>query len=121
MTRYPLDTQVCYMNISLLRPEDHFTLALVKPEHINYTGPEDILEYYLQSHSVSYGFFAEDMEGVSVKVVFKRNIFSHFMTVYVPTVLIILVSYLTTFFNNQKWFGHIITINLTVSGNTLVG
>ena len=55
------------------------------------------------------------MKGVSVKVVFKRNIFSHFMTVYVPTVLIILVSYLTTFFNNQKWFGHIITINLTVS------
>ena len=46
---------------------------------------------------------------------FKRTIFSHFMTVYVPTVLIILVSYLTTFFNNQKWFGHIITINLTVS------
>ena len=36
------------------------------------------------------------------------------MTIYIPTLLIIMVSYLTTFFNNSKWFGHIITINLTV-------
>jgi len=35
------------------------------------------------------------------------------MTIYVPTLLIMVVSYLTTFFNNSKWFGHIITINLT--------
>jgi len=113
LTWYPLDSQVCYMNISLLRQEDQFTLKLLKPELVNYTGPKDLLEYGFKSISVSDAVFADGMEGVSVKIIFKRNIFSHFMTVYVPTVLIILVSYLTTFFNNQKWFGHIITINLT--------
>ncbi len=43
-----------------------------------------------------------------------RMILSQMMTVYVPTLLIMTVSYLTTFFNNRQWFGHIITINLTV-------
>jgi len=44
-----------------------------------------------------------------------RMILSQMMTVYVPTLLIMTVSYLTTFFNNRQWFGHIITINLTVA------
>ena len=35
------------------------------------------------------------------------------MTIYIPTTLIVIVSYLTTFFSNRQWFGHIITINLT--------
>ena len=47
------------------------------------------------------------------KLILKRNIFSPIMTIYIPTTLIVIVSYLTTFFSNRQWFGHIITINLT--------
>jgi hypothetical protein len=53
--------------------------------------------------------------GVVVQFELGRMILSQMMTVYVPTLLIMTVSYLTTFFNNRQWFGHIITINLTVS------
>jgi hypothetical protein len=52
--------------------------------------------------------------GVVVQFELGRMILSQMMTVYVPTLLIMTVSYLTTFFNNRQWFGHIITINLTV-------
>jgi hypothetical protein len=51
---------------------------------------------------------------VVVQFELGRMILSQMMTVYVPTLLIMTVSYLTTFFNNRQWFGHIITINLTV-------
>ena len=42
-----------------------------------------------------------------------RTFTNEIMTIYVPTFLIMAVSYLTTFFDNKLWFGHIITINLT--------
>ena len=115
---YPFDTQICFMNISLLKPEDQFTLQLVKPDDIPFNGSHDLTEYNFMEATVDNGTFEDGMRGVSVKIFFKRNIFSQIMTIYVPTTLIMVVSYLTTFFNNRQWFGHIITINLTVSDST---
>ena len=102
------------MNVSLLKTEDHLTLQLIHPEKIFYMGTKDLSEYAFLRATVDNGTFEDGMRGVSVKISFKRNIFSQIMTIYVPTTLIMIVSYLTTFFNNRQWFGHIITINLTV-------
>ena len=112
---YPFDTQICFMNISLLRMEDQYTLHLEHSPDIKYVGPKELSEYIFHSAEVSNGSFEDKMKGVSIKIFLKRNILSQIMTIYVPTTLIMIVAYLTTFFNNRQWFGHIITINLTVS------
>ena len=94
--------------------DKHIT-QLVAPGLVGYLADEAWAEYDFIETSVTNATFSDGMEGVSIKLVFQRKIFSLFMTVYIPTNLIVFVSYLTTFFNNKQWFGHIITINLTVT------
>ena len=80
----------------------------------NMTGAKEVEEYSFTNTEVSNQTFEDGMVGICVKLSFKRNIFGAIMTIYIPSTLIVFVSYLTTIFNNKQWFGHIITINLTV-------
>ena len=94
--------QTCYMNISI---EDQNFLQL---------GDREAEEYIFTETIVTSETFIDGKEGICVEIKFKREIIGAFMTIYIPTTLIVFVSYLTTIFNNKQWFGHIITINLTV-------
>ena len=116
---YPFDTQICHFNISMCLHEDQHISELIPPENIQFLGSEDFAEYNYVETAVTKETFRDGMVGISVKLVFQRKIFSLFMTIYIPTNLIVFVSYLTTFFNNKQWFGHIITINLTVTTLTI--
>ena len=108
---WPFDTQHCTMNISV---EDQNFLQLAHPDLIEWVGETEVDEYRFTTTKVSNETFEDKMLGICVKFTFKRNIFGAIMTIYIPSTLIVFVSYLTTIFNNKQWFGHIITINLTV-------
>ena len=99
------------MNISV---EDQNFLQLAHPDLIEWVGETEVDEYRFTTTKVSNETFEDKMLGICVKFTFKRNIFGAIMTIYIPSTLIVFVSYLTTIFNNKQWFGHIITINLTV-------
>ena len=108
---YPFDLQSCKMNISA---EDQNFLQLTHPGVIEWVGATEIDEYNFTATRVTNETFEDGEVGICVKFSFKRNIFGAIMTIYIPSTLIVFVSYLTTIFNNKQWFGHIITINLTV-------
>ena len=110
---YPFDTQICHINITMCQTEDESVMELIAPEFIDYVA-DDVAEYTFLGTSVTNDTISDTMTGVSITLVFQRKIFSMFITIFIPTILIVFVSYLTTFFNNKQWFGHIITINLTV-------
>ena len=103
--------QTCYMNISI---EDQNFLQLVHPGPVTWLGDREAEEYIFTETIVTSETFIDGKEGICVEIKFKREIIGAFMTIYIPTTLIVFVSYLTTIFNNKQWFGHIITINLTV-------
>ena len=107
---YPFDTQNCRMNISV---EDQNFLQLTHPGLIQWIGAKEVEEYRFTDTKVSNETFEDGEMGICVRFRFKRNIFGAIMTIYIPSTLIVFVSYLTTIFNNKQWFGHIITINLT--------
>jgi len=111
---YPFDTQICSMNFSLLKEDDAYLLEMMKPESIPNNIPGEVSQYYMKTVTVAYANMTNSTtKGIVVSFTMGRMIISQLMTVYIPTALIMIVSYLTTFFNNSKWFGHIITINLT--------
>ena len=110
---YPFDTQICHINITMCQSEDESVMELIAPQMIKYQA-DDVAEYTFLGTSVTNDTIHDRMSGVSITLVFQRKIFSMFITIFIPTILIVFVSYLTTFFNNKQWFGHIITINLTV-------
>ena len=99
------------MNISI---EDQNFLQLVHPGPVSWLGDRKAEEYVFTESLVTTETFIDGKEGISVKIRFKREIIGAIMTIYIPSTLIVFVSYLTTIFNNKQWFGHIITINLTV-------
>ena len=99
------------MNFSI---EDQNFLQLTHLGLIDWVGAKEVEEYSFTNTEVSNQTFEDGMVGICVKLSFKRNIFGAIMTIYIPSTLIVFVSYLTTIFNNKQWFGHIITINLTV-------
>ena len=102
--------QTCYMNISI---EDQNFLQLVHPGPVTWLGDREAEEYIFTGTIVTSETFIDGKEGICVEIKFKREIIGAFMTIYIPSTLIVFVSYLTTIFNNKQWFGHIITINLT--------
>ena len=52
-------------------------------------------------------------EGIKVEIIFKRRLMNEFLTTYLPTVLLILITYATTLFK-QFYFEAALTVNLTV-------
>ncbi|XP_023337751.1 uncharacterized protein LOC111708564 [Eurytemora carolleeae] len=110
---YPFDSQICSMNLTLVKSEDSNFLELVILDDMKNLVPVEVSQYLIREINVKYDTFENGTRGVVVQFVMGRMIISQVMTIYIPTLLIIMVSYLTTFFNNSKWFGHIITINLT--------
>ena len=103
--------QTCYMNISI---EDQNFLQLVHQGPVSWLGDREAEEYIFTETLVTTETFIDGKEGICVEIRFQREITGIFMTIYIPSTLIVFVSYLTTIFNNKQWFGHIITINLTV-------
>ena len=99
------------MNISI---EDHNFLQLVHRGPVTWLGESKAEEYIFSGATVTNQTFYDGMVGICVMIKFKRDIVGAIMTIYIPSTLIVFVSYLTTIFNNKQWFGHIITINLTV-------
>ena len=106
-----MSLQTCYMNISI---EDQNFLQLVHEGPVTWLGDREAEEYVFTDTLVTTETFIDGKEGISVEIRFKREITGAIMTIYIPSTLIVFVSYLTTIFNNKQWFGHIITINLTV-------
>ena len=111
LSRYPFDQQTCYINISIA---DHNFLQLVHRDPVTWLGERKAEEYMFSGTTVTNQTFYDGMVGICVMIKFKRKIIGAIMTIYIPSTLIVFVSYLTTIFNNKQWFGHIITINLTV-------
>ena len=108
---FPFDVQTCFMNISI---EDQNFLQLVHTGPVTWLGERKAEEYIFLGTTVTNETFFDGLVGICVEIKFEREIIGAIMTIYIPSTLIVFVSYLTTIFNNKQWFGHIITINLTV-------
>ena len=52
-------------------------------------------------------------KGIQMKVVFRRVIMSEVLTTFLPTALLIIISYSTTFFSDE-FFEANLTVNLSV-------
>ena len=52
-------------------------------------------------------------KGIRMQIVFKRRLTNELLTTYLPTFLLLLISYATTYFK-EFYFEAAVTVNLTV-------
>ena len=63
--------------------------------------------------SISKKFSGSPSSGLKMEIVFKRRLVNELLTTYLPSFLLLLISYATTFFK-PFYFEAAVTVNLTV-------
>ena len=104
---YPFDTQVCRMEFASLRYQTEFDPTQL--EH----NPNIFLNRYTLSRIRMCRSGVKNMKAIVAEVTLGRPIVHYLLTVFVPTILLLSISFATGFFA-KDYFEMVIQVNLTI-------
>ena len=107
MRWYPFDTQRC--TIEMFSPESSVTL---NPVFVNYSGPVDLPQHFVKGVHICAAII-NDKSGFIVEVFLGRPIFGTFLSVFMPTIILLLLSQIMRVFG-KEYFELVIEVNLTI-------
>ncbi|KAK8389663.1 hypothetical protein O3P69_008981 [Scylla paramamosain] len=109
LTLYPFDTQSCPM---LLYVADYtFQYVSTSLQNVTFSGTRRLLEYRVTS-VIHRSFLHENKSGQHIEIVIT-NLYGYYISgAYVPTMLLVIISYLTFFFDLSD-FTNRIMVSLT--------
>ena len=105
---YPFDQQECHIVLELSEKDAKY-IELV-PQKVTYGGPFDLSQYHIQGLSI--GQMKKTTGGIVVTVTLGRKLLNTIMTTYIPTILLVIISYGTSFYHRDL-FETVIAVNLT--------
>ena len=88
---------------------DQKTVSLL-PEHLNIRQPKDMTLFTITSTVLQNA--SHPKTGIQMKITMKRKIMSEMMTTYFPSLLLLMITYATTFFK-PFFFEAALSVNLT--------
>ena len=71
------------------------------------------IEYNIVINNLKKKSLASSANGLKMEIVFKRRLTNELLTTYLPTFLLLLMSYATTFFKSF-YFEAAVTVNLSI-------
>ena len=71
------------------------------------------IEYNIVINNLKKKYLASSANGLKMEIVFKRRLTNELLTTYLPTFLLLLMSYATTFFKSF-YFEAAVTVNLSI-------
>ena len=86
-------------------------LVSLAPGLLEYLGPEELTQYYVQKYSISETIL-KNAKGLRTSITFGRRLLGTILTVYLPTVLLKVIGHATNFFK-PFFFEAVVTVNLT--------
>ena len=92
-------------------PLDMTTVNLV-PDHLKMSQEVNMPIFRLTDWKLDYKWVGEEKQGIHMVVVMKRKITSEMMTTYFPSLLLMMITYATTFFK-PFFFEAALSVNLT--------
>ena len=90
---------------------DDETLQLI-PTKMTMFEKKDLTLFNIEWHSLEYEDQADPKKGIAVTIALKRKIMSEMMTTYLPSILLLMITFATTFFK-PVYFEAALTVNLT--------
>ena len=106
---YPFDVQKCRLRMTMKRAYDPFTELVV--DKIAYEGDRMLTKYEVKDVIMKLDSQSKKQE-LYVEVVLGRQLLSIIMNVFVPTLVLNIISYSTNFYKDE-YFESVIAINLT--------
>ena len=102
---YPFDFQHCMVELATEGNSGLYVQLLA--DSVRYRGPTELSQYFIKRTKIQH-----DSKKVWAEIVLGRRLLSAIMTVFVPTLLINVISYATNFFK-PFYFEAAVTVNLT--------
>merc|ERR1719219_1087250 len=107
---YPFDTQVCTVNL-IVRLLETSVMELT-PNNLMMESETVLTQYIITNWTLTYKNASNTDAGLQMTMVFKRRLLNAILTVYLPTILVLIIVYATNFFKDF-FFEAIVTVNLT--------
>ena len=104
---YPFDSQVCRLEYISLRPSTD-----LNPTHLQYNPNISLARYTLSKIRMCKSTI-HSMKAIIAEVTLGRPIISNLLTVFVPTVLLLIISFSARFFT-EEYMDMVIQVNLTI-------
>ena len=102
--------QTCFIDMTVGN-RDNETLALI-PKDLEVFESRDLTLFSVEKFELDYTHQADYKKGISLTIVFKRKIMSEMMTTFLPSILLLMITFATTFFK-PVYFEAALTVNLT--------
>ena len=99
--------QSCAMVLDSYGNSGEFVDLVAK--ELNYLGPKDLPKYFIRRTSMN----KTKTGSVEVEIVLGRRLLGTVLTVYIPSILLIIISHTTNYFK-PFFFEAMVTVNLTV-------
>ena len=90
---------------------ERWTLSL-QPDSLSVLAETELTQYLMTTWRLVLKDEQKQEDGVIMEVVFKRRLMNEILTTYLPSTLLILITYSTTFYHDF-YFEAAVTVNLT--------
>ena len=107
---YPFDTQTC--TIRMDASADDLNIVKLVPNKIIMKESLDLTLFEVKSWSLEYIDVTREEEGVWTKMDLKRKVMNELLTTFLPSILLMIITFATTFFK-PIWFEAALSVNLT--------
>ena len=84
----------------------------IRPHLIAMESETVLTQYLITNWTLAYNNASNVDSGIQMTIVLKRRILNAILTVYLPTILVLIIVYATNFFKDF-FFEAIVTVNLT--------
>ena len=82
------------------------------PNRLNMLETVDLMLYRIEKWGLDHDYENKTDHGLRMKISLKRKIISEIMTTYLPSILLLMITFATTFFK-PVYFEAALTVNLT--------
>ena len=87
-------------------------LAILNPSNLTFSGPMDLPLYAVHEYQMCSALVA-GKSGVKIYISFRRHLISNILTVFLPTIILIILSHMANSFEDD-YLDMVISVNLTV-------
>ena len=101
---------MCTVNLIVRNLET--SVMEIRPHLITMESETVLTQYLITNWTLAYNNASNVDSGIQMTIVLKRRILNAILTVYLPTILVLIIVYATNYFKDF-FFEAIVTVNLT--------
>ena len=114
----PLDLQVCAVNLMVRKLE--ISVMEITPHIITMESETVLTQYIITNWTLDYKNASMVSDGIQMTFVLKRRVLNAILTVYLPTILVLIIVYATNFFKAFFFEAILIIIDISIYRKVLL-